>query len=124
MQTCRAYACGLAVKQKLFVIGGTQDDLLSSHDSCEVYDPDVYCWSFIANINIPRALAGIAHACNKIYIFGGKKSCRERTDKVECYDPELNSWRIVGSVPNCMGGIQCCSVNLPREIINTLTKLS
>ena len=124
MQTCRAYACGLAVKGKLYVIGGTQDDLLSSHDSCEIYDPVEASWSFIGKINIPRALAGIAYACNKIYILGGKKSCREKTDKVECYEPELNTWRIVGSVPNCMGGIQCCSINLSRDILNSLSKIS
>lgn len=124
MQTRRAYACGIAVGGKLCVVGGTQDDLHSSHNSCEIYDPKSDQWTFIASLCIPRALAGIACVGNRIFILGGKKSCRERTDKVECYDEKLNQWRIVGAVPNCMGGIQCCSVLMSKELINSLPKIS
>ena len=124
MQTRRAYACGIAAfGGKLCVVGGTQDDLQSAHSTCEVYDPQADQWAFIANLCIPRALAGIARVGDTIYVLGGKKSCRERTAKVECYDHKLNSWRIVGAVPNCMGGIQCCAVFMSKEMINCLPKL-
>lgn len=124
MQVQRAYACGVRVRGTLYVVGGTQDDLYSSHSSCEAFDSGNNTWTSIASLCVSRALAGIAFVENKIYVLGGKKNSRERTDKIECYDIELNEWRIVGSVPNCMGGIQCSSVSLSKIFFNSLTKIT
>ena len=124
MQARRAYACGVALEESLYVVGGTQDDLYSSHSSCEAFNIQSNTWIYIASLCISRALAGIAYVGNRIYVLGGKKNSRERTDKVEFYDKELDVWKVVGSVPNCMGGIQCSSVSLSKEFLNTLTKIS
>lgn len=124
MQVRRAYACGVAVEGNLYVVGGTQDDLYSSHGSCEAFNREENTWTYIASLCISRALAGIAYVGNRIYVLGGKKNSRERTDKVEFYDKELNVWKVVGSVPNCMGGIQCSAVSLSKEFLNSLTKIT
>jgi hypothetical protein len=106
------------------VIGGTQDDLLSSHNTCEVFDKEAQTWSFTGNLVVPRALCGVVYVSGHIYVLGGKKNCRERTSKVECYDFELNIWRVLGSVPNCIGGIQCCGVLLSKVMVDNLPKIS
>lgn len=124
MHVRRAYACGVAVEGRLYVVGGTQDDLYSSHSSCEAFNSADETWVYIASLCISRALAGIAYVGDKIFVLGGKKNSRERTDKVEFYDKELNVWKVVGSVPNCMGGIQCCYVSLSKEFLNSLTKIT
>lgn len=124
MQARRAYACGVALEGSLYVVGGTQDDLYSSHSSCEKFNTQSNTWTYIASLCISRALAGIACVGNRIYVLGGKKNSRERTDRVEFYDKELDVWKVVGSVPNCMGGIQCSSVSLSKEFLNTLTKIT
>lgn len=124
MQVRRAYACGVAVGGNLYVVGGTQDDLYSSHSSCEAFDIENNTWTYIANLCISRALAGIAFVGNHIYVLGGKKNSRERTDKVEFYDIDLDVWKVVGSVPNCMGGIQCSAVSLSTQFLNSLTKIT
>ena len=124
MQVRRAYACGVAVGGNLYVVGGTQDDLYSSHSSCEAFDIENNTWTYIANLCISRALAGIAFVGNHVYVLGGKKNSRERTDKVEFYDIDLDVWKVVGSVPNCMGGIQCSAVSLSTQFLNSLTKIT
>ena len=124
MQVQRAYACGVAVVGTLYVVGGTQDDLYSSHSSCEAFNSKDNTWTYIASLCISRALAGIAYVGNKIYVLGGKKNSRERTDKIEFYDKELNVWKVVGTVPNCMGGIQCSSVSLSKVFLNSLSKIT
>lgn len=124
MQARRAYACGVALEGNLYVVGGTQDDLYSSHSSCEAFNIETNTWTYIASLCISRALAGIACVGNRIYVLGGKKNSRERTDKVEFYDREQNVWKVVGSVPNCMGGIQCSAVSLSKEFLGTLTKIT
>jgi len=124
LQTRRAYAGGVAVNGKLYVIGGTQDDLLSSHSSCEVFDTETQIWGCIGNLVVPRALCGVVFLDNHIYVLGGKKNCRERTSKIECYDFELNVWKVLGSVPNCIGGIQCCSVMMSKQFVKMLPKIA
>ena len=124
MQARRAYACGVALEGNLYVVGGTQDDLYSSHSSCEAFNIETNTWTYIASLCISRALAGIACVGNRIYVLGGKKNSRERTDKVEFYDREQDVWKVVGSVPNCMGGIQCSAVSLSKEFLGTLTKIT
>jgi len=124
LQTRRAYAGGVAVNNKLYVIGGTQDDLLTSHNGCEVFDIENQTWSCIGNLVVSRALCGVVYLDEHIYVLGGKKNCRERTSKIECYDFELNVWKVLGSVPNCIGGIQCCSVLLSKQFVKMLPKIS
>ncbi|EDO43716.1 predicted protein [Nematostella vectensis] len=124
MQTRRAYAGGVAMNDRLYVIGGTQDDLLSAHNTCEVFDCLSETWGFIASLVIPRALGGVAYLNGRIYVLGGKKNCRERTDKMEMYDLELNEWTVMGTVPNCIGGIQCCAVSLNRDLVNSLQSIT
>ena len=112
------------MQRRLVVVGGTQDDLYSSHSSCEAYHQEENTWEYIANLCISRALAGIAYVGDRIYVLGGKKNSRERTDRVEYYDRERNVWKVVGSVPNCMGGIQCAAVSLSKECLRSLTKIT
>lgn len=72
---------------------------------CEVFDSGNNIWIFIVSLCVLRVLVGIVFVENKIYVLGGKKNLWERIDKIECYDIELNEWRVVGFVFNCMGGI-------------------
>ncbi|EDO39169.1 predicted protein [Nematostella vectensis] len=94
MLHARAGAVGLALNDKLYVLGG-ESEVRVALTSCERYDIDLDEWSSIARMGVPRYFAGVAAIGDGFYVFGGvggsNVDCDEK-DVVEFYDVSEKKW--------------------------------
>ena len=92
MATGREYHAVAELDGKLYAVGGSTDDLLSS---VERNDPALDAWEAVA----PMAAARYAHAVavldGKLYAVGGFNDDDGWLSSVERYDPALDAWEAV-----------------------------
>lgn len=101
--TARAYHALVTLQNKVYAIGGLQQDEPRWLDSVEVYDPSSDTWSFVQPMPTSRCSLVSAVAHDKIYVIGGTGNY-EVLDKVEIYDPISNTWSIGASKPTPVAG--------------------
>lgn len=95
----------------IYAVGGWIDGKECS-DTVEKYDTANDKWEYVAKLNLPRRLHGvaafpyessnetIADCLDKIYVFGG--NCNDphwHTNTVEVYDPISDSWQYLCPLP-------------------------
>jgi N-acetylneuraminic acid mutarotase len=113
MPTPRDHLRMEAVNGMLYAIAGRKDDLRFNLNCVEAYDIKNNFWVKKADIPIGRGGLGTAVINGKIYTFGGENiwNC---FDNFEEYDPELDKWRILSSLPEPRHGI--CAGVIGNEI--------
>ena len=91
------WSLGVAVlDNKIFAIGGSHN-VEQFANTVEVYDPELDFWErSIAPLNFGRRCFGVAVVNDSIYVVGGRV-----VNTIECYNKELNAWKVVGSVQTC-----------------------
>ncbi|XP_002740860.1 kelch-like protein 7 [Saccoglossus kowalevskii] len=67
-------------------------------------------WAEIAPMQVPRRGLGLAVTNGLIYAIGGYDE-HGTHDSVECYDPKLNSWKMVAKLPWKLRNIKCAVIN-------------
>lgn len=91
----------------------------------QVYLPDTSFWENQANMNVTRAYFPAVLANEKIYVVGGIISNAggifSYTDKIEQYDPGLDTWTVAGTLPLPMGGMAVAELDGAIYIIGGVT---
>jgi N-acetylneuraminic acid mutarotase len=100
--TSRAWFTSSVVNDKIYVIGGFGDSLLST--TVAVFDPAANSWSSPATTGTftPRGSLASAVVNGKIYVMGGAigpETQENMSNKLEIFDPVTNAW----STPVTMG---------------------
>ena len=126
MNSCRAFASGAVIRDKVYVIGG-EYAMWSFYCSGEYFDINRDEWHSIADASIPRSFTGISVLSNCVYIFGGIKSLNPTDDDefvdasecsdVEIYDPSKNTWKTGCPLPIATAGVKCVSLYVPKHAI-------
>lgn len=89
MNTPRAFACGVAMETKIFIIGGSTDVLgQNALNTYEMYETHTGVWTQIVSMHVPRFAAGVAKVRDKVCVFGGG-SAGESFNSVESYSMEV-----------------------------------
>jgi kelch-like protein 10 len=90
MNEKRAQACATSIKDKLFVMGGwNEQDWLSSVES---YDTSTNQWTILSPMHQVRAGASCVTYHNQVYVIGGYNG-EEVASSGEKYDPESETWQ-------------------------------
>ena len=88
MPSARAYANGVVLNGKLYVIGGiSSDGSLSA--IVRVFDPATNTWSTSNDIPTPRVAAMAATANNRIYYIGGSRDFGSPSAEVHSFSPAI-----------------------------------
>lgn len=113
LPTPRNHHVVAAVAGKIYVIGGRIGAAFitsgSNTDVVEAYDPATDTWSRpLDRMPSPRSAVGWGVWNNRIYVAGGEgqnRSSLAAYRAVEAYDPALNQWKIMPSMPNPRHGL-------------------
>lgn len=104
MPTSRDHLRMEAVGGRLYAIAGRKDDLRFNLHSLEIYDISARTWS--RGADIPTARGGLTSAVlhGQVYTFGGEFpwTC---SSAVERYDPALDAWETLPTLPEGRHGI-------------------
>ncbi|XP_067890660.1 kelch-like protein 23 [Heterodontus francisci] len=96
--------CSVALYDKIYLVGGQ-----TAITDC--YDTEKNEWKQIAQMNERRMECGALVMNGCIYVTGGYSSSKGTyLHCVEKYDPEQDSWEIIGNLPNAMRSHGCVSV--------------
>uniref|UniRef100_A0A4W3I6B4 Kelch like family member 23 n=1 Tax=Callorhinchus milii TaxID=7868 RepID=A0A4W3I6B4_CALMI len=96
--------CSVGLYDKLYLVGGQTT-------ITECYDPEKNQWRQIAQMNERRMESGALVMNGCIYVTGGYSYSKGTyLQSIEKYDPEQDSWEIVGNLPSAMRSHGCVSV--------------
>lgn len=98
MPTARMGMHAATVNGKIYVISGIVGDNNFTSSVVEEYDPATNSWTKKNDIPTKRWTYGIGVYSNKIFIIGGYYSGTTKTDKIEIYDPNSDSWTTSSAV--------------------------
>ena len=86
---------------KIYAIGGRSSEREQPntvHKSVERYDAVEDRWSFVSEMNVARYGHSACVLRGRIFVAGGLDSKGSKVKTMECYDPEMDSWSIVGDI--------------------------
>jgi len=78
----------------IYAIGGLFESGVLA--SVEKYDTNTNKWSFVSRMNVARWKHAACVLRGKIFVVGGIDQNDEVIKTIECYDPTINEWTIVG----------------------------
>ncbi|KAG8455865.1 hypothetical protein GDO86_001888 [Hymenochirus boettgeri] len=116
----RAWHGMVALKEKIFVIGGSNDDEGYRQDVLEVacYSPKTDQWSLVCPLPAGHGEPGIAVLADKIYVLGGRSHNRgDRTDYVHVYKAERDCWEDGPRLEDDISGMAACVLTLPKSVL-------
>ena len=85
----------------VYVIGGFSTKV---EKTVERYDPGENVWTNVSSMNVERCFHAACVLQDKIYVVGGRTATKVVVKSIECYDPELDRWEIVGETKE-----DCCN---------------
>ena len=92
--SCAALFC----KGFVYAIGGYSTKV---EKTVERYDPRENVWTNVSSMNVERQYHAACVLQDKIYVVGGQNKAGNIVS-IECYDPKLDRWKIVGETKeNC-----------------------
>jgi len=84
----------------IYAIGGYSREV---EKSVEKYDPGNDAWTVVSSMNVGRRYLAACVLQGKIFVFGGQNAANKLVKEIECYDPELDQFTIVGETEyNCL----------------------
>ena len=147
LNEARHDAFGVCKNEKIFIAGGFLTDEEEDPDyvrTCEVYNKLTDEWQFIGGKTLRRLFGSMVLVDETLYVLGGdpERLCpctksRENypSDKVECYSPESDEWKVKGTVPvnNLMisentdrlrSYFQACSLRVFKGVLTNLEAIA
>lgn len=103
----------ICARKKIYVIGGSKRELISSwtrsectFESVECFDTYRKVWQRVCPMEIGRILPGIAVLNGRIYVVGGEQESQILANG-EVYDPQEDMWTCMASmvIPRCEFGL-------------------
>ncbi|XP_069615502.1 kelch-like protein 35 [Ranitomeya imitator] len=95
------------LKGEIYSVGGF--DGLKRLSSVERYNAFKNSWSSMTPMLEAVTSAAVVSCMNKLYVIGGAVEDCGNTDKVQCYDPETDTWTYKTSAPfsqRCINGVE------------------
>nr|BAC25806.1 unnamed protein product [Mus musculus] len=117
----RAWHGMAALLDKLFVIGGSNNDAGYRRDVHQVacYSCTSRQWSSVCPLPAGHGEPGIAVLDSRIYVLGGRSHNRgSRTGYVHIYDMEKDCWEEGPQLNNSISGLAACVLTLPRSLLH------
>lgn len=97
--------CTVALNNKLYLVGGQTT-------MADCYDTERDEWRPISVMKEMRMECGAVVINGCIYVTGGYSYSKGTyLESIEKYDPELDSWQIVGTLPSASRSHGCISVH-------------
>ena len=93
MNTPRYSFAAVACQGYVYAIGGFST---VREKSVEKYDPGNNTWIYVSSMNAERSQHAACMLEGKIYVVGGYNASGQLVKSIECYDPDLDQWAIVG----------------------------
>ena len=109
MPTKRLEVGGVALNDKIYLIGGMDDD--GTTDLTEVYDIDSDRWTSASPLPGKRDHPGAAAYDGKIYVVGGFNERGISTRTLFIYDPIGDKWQRGMDMPTARGALSAKFVN-------------
>ena len=78
----------------IYAIGGLSSN--NAVKTVERYDLDNDDWSFVKSMNVERMEHAACVLGGKIFVVGGNDQIEKAIRTIDCYDPGINSWKVVG----------------------------
>ena len=94
IKTQRHAFSAVACQKFVFAIGG--HSTRPAEKTVEKYDPGNDTWIHVSSMNVERSLHAACVLQGKIYVVGGENVVNGVLKSVDCYNPELDNWTIVG----------------------------
>ena len=116
----RAHASAVSINQNIYLFGG-QSELLGSCKGLDIFNTFTKEWSSSTYLGIPRSMAGIAISESKFYVIGGVTSKGQYINTAESFDVAKEQWMKIASLPNPVGSMQCCCVQLRLAVLKGMT---
>ncbi|XP_064415603.1 kelch-like protein 33 [Latimeria chalumnae] len=106
-----------AIGDRLYVAGGLQHCSRQGYTDqhmCEVYDPQKDAWAYITSLSWAHVMGASAVLEDKLYILGGYCfDTYKDSYLVHRYDPKMNSWVSMGTMPSAYADTTACVVSVP-----------
>ena len=101
MQKPRRWLAAVNCNDVIYAIGGRCGKESSTPTkSVEKFDPDYGRWVLVKEMNIERRAHAACVVDGKIYVVGGFDGTGVVVKAIECYDPLLDNWNIIGETEN------------------------
>ena len=101
MKIPRSYFAAVSCNGKIYAIGGiSSNDDWANAKTVEKYNPATNQWKFVNNMTFPRMFHAASVLRGKIYVVGGTNPDGKAVKKIECYDPNYDTWSVVGKTTN------------------------
>ncbi|XP_024272002.1 ectoderm-neural cortex protein 1 isoform X8 [Oncorhynchus tshawytscha] len=89
------YTAAAVLNNQIFVMGG---DTEFSACSAYKFNSDSYQWTKVADVTAKRMSCQAVASGNKLYVVGGYFGT-QRCKTLDCYDPTLDAWNSITTVP-------------------------
>ncbi|XP_028987563.1 kelch-like protein 24a [Betta splendens] len=106
---------------KVYAVGGY--DGQSRLSSVECYDYFSNRWKEVAPMKEAVSSPAVASCCGKLFVIGGGPDDNTCSDKVQCYDPESDTWSLRANIPIAKRCITAVSLNNLIYVCGGLTKV-
>jgi len=93
MNIPRSGLAAVAYNGFIYAIGGISDKF---EKTVEKYHSGNNVWTNVSSMNVERYGHKACVLLGKIYVIGGKNESSEIVKAIECYDPKLDQWTIIG----------------------------
>ncbi|KAI1883001.1 hypothetical protein AGOR_G00240730 [Albula goreensis] len=105
---------------KVYAVGGY--DGQSRLSSVECYDSFSNRWTEVAPMKEAVSSPAVASCAGKLFVIGGGPDDNTCSDKVQCYDPESDTWLLRANIPIAKRCITAVSLNNLIYVSGGLTK--
>ena len=103
MQTQRAWLAAVNCNGVVYAIGGRFGKKNSTClNTVEKYDPSLNQWKYVSGMNRKRRSHAACVLRGKIYVVGGSDSDGNVVRDIECYDPEYDTWSVLGNISDSL----------------------
>ena len=97
LQMPRRWFASVICSGIIYAIGGQTDSEQDvTTNTVEKYDFAEEKWIYVSSMKAERNSHAACVMNGKIYVVGGLDSTNEAVNFIECFDPETNSWSIIG----------------------------
>ena len=101
MHIPRRWLAAVNCNNVIYAIGGQCSmESLTTTKWVEKFDPDDGKWVFVKEMNFERNGHAACVVDGKIYVVGGIDDVGRNVKTIECYDPSLDTWGIIGATEN------------------------
>jgi len=97
MQKPRAHFAAVNCEDKIYAIGG-KSRRNKTINSVEVYDFEKQDWEYVRSMKFARHGHAACVVDGEIIVVGGGDDDGNRVHEIECYNPAMDAWSIIGRI--------------------------